>query len=76
MTDTNTDAANITDERAARRFHQITALERQLVLVSNDIALAKAHLKELHESLDGLMHRLRAAARDEGDLPLFDLDGE
>jgi len=66
--------ANITQERAARRFHQIAVLERQLVIKSNDIAAAKDHLKELNEAKDGLLMRLREAARDEGELPLFNLD--
>jgi hypothetical protein len=67
---------NITDERAARRFHQMAVLERQLTLKVGDIAAAKEHLKELNEERDGLVMRLRAAARDEGELPLFDLDGD
>ena len=67
---------NITDERAARRYHQMAILERQLSLKVGDIAAAREHLKELHEERDGLMMRMRAAARDEGELPLFDLDGE
>lgn len=62
---------NITEERAARRFHQMTVLERQIGLKSTEIAGCKEHLKELNEEKDGLMSRLRAAARDEGELPLF-----
>jgi len=65
---------NITQERAARRFHQIAVLERQICIKSADIAAAKDHLKELSESKDGLLMRLREAARDEGELPLFDLN--
>jgi hypothetical protein len=68
--------SNITEERAARRFHQMAVLERQITLVSGDIANAKAHLKELREAKDGLLLRLRTAARDEGELPLFNLDGD
>jgi hypothetical protein len=67
---------NITDERAARRFHQMAVLERQLCLKANELAASKEHTKELSEERDGLVARLRAAARDEGELPLFDLDGE
>lgn len=67
---------NITEERAARRFHQIAVLERQLVIKSNDIAACKDHLKELNEAKDGLLMRLREAARDEGELPLFNLDAD
>jgi hypothetical protein len=65
---------NLTQERAARRFHQIAVLERQLAKKSGDISLAKAHVKELTEEYDGLLARLRTAARDEGELPLFDLN--
>lgn len=67
---------NITEERAARRFHQMAILERQIALKAGELAACKDHLKELTEAKDGLLHRLRAAARDEGELPLFDLDGE
>lgn len=65
---------NITEERAARRFHQMAVLERQLSIKSTEIANCKDHLKTLGEEKDGLMGRLRAAARNEGELPLFDLD--
>jgi hypothetical protein len=66
--------SNITQERAARRFSQIATLERQLAIKLGDITLAKAHVKELQEEADGLMARMRTAARDDGELPLFDLD--
>jgi hypothetical protein len=68
--------ANITDERAARRFHQMAVLERQIAIKSTEIAAAKDHLKDLGEARDGLLARLRAAARDEGELPLFNFDEE
>lgn len=68
------DTRNITEERAARRFHQIAVLERQLALKAGEIASAKAHVKELAEGYDGLLMRLREAARDEGELPLFSMD--
>jgi hypothetical protein len=71
-----TKAANITEERAARRFHQMATLERQLAITMGAIRDCKDHLKELQETRDGQVLRLRAAARDEGELPLFDLDGE
>lgn len=67
--------ANITQERAAQRFAQIATLERQLSQKLNEVHLAKAHVKELSEEADGLMGRIRTAARDDGELPLFDLDG-
>jgi regulator of replication initiation timing len=65
------DTANMTQERAANRFHQIARLERELVAKLGEVAGCKAHLKELNEEADGLMLRVRAAARDEGELPLF-----
>jgi hypothetical protein len=68
--------ANITDDRAARRFHQIAVLERQILLKATEIANVKDHLKDLVEARDGLLARLRAAARDEGELPLFNFDEE
>jgi hypothetical protein len=67
---------DITEERAARRFHQMAVLERQIAIKTGEIAASKDHLKELTESKDGLLLRLRAAARDEGELPLFNLDGD
>jgi hypothetical protein len=65
---------NITEERAARRFHQIAVLERQLQIKASEIASCQDHLKELTKERDGVLGRLRAAARNEGELPLFDLD--
>lgn len=70
-----TSLENITEERAARRFHQIVVIERGISQKSLEIAACKDHLSDLKEEYDGLIHRLRAAARDEGDLPLFDMDG-
>jgi chromosome segregation ATPase len=67
---------NITEERAARRFHQIAVLERQISLKTSELVQCKEHYKELKEEHEGLLQRLRTAARDEGELPLFDLDGE
>ena len=67
---------NITEERAARRFHQIAVLERQLAIKSGELNDCKEHAKELTKEYDGLLARLRTAARDEGELPLFSLDGD
>ena len=67
---------NITQERAAQRFAQIATLEQHLSNTLADVTLAKAHTKELQEVADGLIARIRTAARDDGELPLFDLDGE
>lgn len=68
------DVKNITEERAARRFHQIAVLERQLCLKADEIGRCRDHLKELSKDEDGLLARLRTAARDEGELPLFNFD--
>jgi hypothetical protein len=68
--------SNMTQERASRRFHQMAVLERQIGLKTNEIAECRAHLKELNETFAGLVLRLRAAARDDGELSLFDIDGE
>jgi hypothetical protein len=67
---------NITQERAARRFHQMSVLEREIIIKSDEIATCREHLKELREAYDGLVMRLRTAARDEGELPLFSLEDE
>lgn len=67
--------ANITQERAAQRFAQIATLERHLSLKLAEVVQAKSHAKELQEEADGLIARIRTAARDDGELPLFDLDG-
>ena len=65
---------NITQEHAARRFSQIATLERQLALKLSEIVVSKAHVKELQEEADSLVARMRTAARDDGELPLFDLN--
>jgi hypothetical protein len=67
---------HITESRAARRFHQVAVLERQLARKVAEVNDCVAHLKDLKEEYKGLILRLRAAARDEGELPLFDLDGD
>ena len=68
--------ANMTDERAARRYHQIRQLEREVQTLNVSIASCVDHLKELKTERDGRIKQIRAAARDEGALPLFDLDGD
>lgn len=67
---------NITEERAARRFHQMAVLQRQLQLKRSEMSECKRHYKDLSEEADGLLARMLTAARDEGELPLFDLDSE
>jgi len=66
--------ANITQERAARRFSQIAVLERSLDLKLGELTQAKAHVKELQQEADALMLRIRTAARDDGELLLFEMD--
>jgi hypothetical protein len=64
----------ITQTRTAQRYSQIAELERQLALVLANVATAKMHVKELTEAANGLMQRIRTAARDEGELSLFDIE--
>jgi len=68
------DVENITDERAARRFHQIRHQEQRIAKLDKRIFDAKTKLGTLKEERDGVVAALLAAARDEGDLPLFDLE--
>jgi len=72
---TNLDPANITEDRAARRFHQIRHMEINLSKLDKRIGDAKDKLSSLKESREAQVQAILAAARDEGDLPLFaDLD--
>lgn len=66
--------ANITEEHAARRFHQMRRQEQLIAKVDSKIASAKDKLSALKDERDGYLAALLAAARDEGDCPLFDLD--
>jgi hypothetical protein len=69
------DTGTLTDERAARRFHQMASIERQITIKAGEVSDCAQHLKDLKLEYDGLVGALRTAARDEGDLPLFaDLD--
>ena len=73
--DTNSDPENITEERAARRFHQIRHRDSNLVKLEKRIHDTAERLKTLKEQRVAQIEALREAARDEGDLPLFaDLD--
>lgn len=72
-----TTLADITQERAAQRFHQIASLDRQIEGTLRNIAAMKESLKDLNDHYQGLLLQLRHAARDEGDLPLLSLmEGE
>lgn len=62
---------NITQEKAARRFQQVNVLERQLISKDREIAACEVDLKGLKEERAMLFARMRMAARDEGELPLF-----
>jgi hypothetical protein len=66
--------SNVTEERAARRFHQIRRIESQIAKVDARIVTAKTKLATLKDERESYIAGLMAAARDEGDLPLFDLD--
>lgn len=60
-------------DRKARRYLQIAALERKLASQQKAIRDAKAHVKDLRQEADATFLELRAAARDEGELPLLDM---
>lgn len=67
------------EERAVRRYLQISNLERGVRLtedsieeVQREIDDGEQRLSELRKTKSELMKELRAAARDEGQLPLFD----
>lgn len=65
------DDDELTMEAEARRYEQIRSLERELHAKDVEIANKAAQLKALNKDWDGILARLRAAARNEGDLPLF-----
>lgn len=65
------DRLDITMERASGRFHQIAECEAQLQTLQRRISDKKTEIKTLREQYDGVLSTLRAAARDEGELPLF-----
>jgi hypothetical protein len=58
----------------AKRFQQIADLEGQLAICVAQIDGAKAHLKQLRTRQEDLIASMRAAARNEGALPLFEFD--
>jgi len=62
---------NLTMEAEARRYEQIRGLERRLAEKDLEIRTAKEELKDLNTKWDGILGELRAAARNEGQLPLF-----
>jgi len=66
------DVTNLTQARAAQRFHQMVALERELARVVEDKVACQESLKVLRQDEAALVKRLRKAARDEGELPLFE----
>lgn len=68
----NNDPANITEERAARRYHQIRHMEANLQKLDKKIGDAKTKLSTLKEQREAQVQAMLEAARDEGTLPLFD----
>lgn len=56
-------------DRKARRYLQISELERELTLKQRQIRDAKAHVKDLKGEADAIVLKIREAARDEGELP-------
>lgn len=56
-------------DRQVRRFLQIAELERKLTAQQKAIRDAKAHVKDLQSEVESTILEIRAAARDEGDLP-------
>ena len=69
--ESNHDPANITEERAARRFHQIRHLTESIAKIDAKITAAKDRLSVLKEQREGMLSTILEAANDEGDLPLF-----
>lgn len=65
----------LTMEEEARRYEQIRSLERQLAAKDGEIADLQSDLKDRRKEWEGLLTQLRAAARNEGDLPLFGGEG-
>ena len=69
------DPADITEERAARRFHQMRHMEKAIATLDRRISDKQTELKALKEEREGKLQTMLASARDEGTLPLFeDLD--
>ena len=63
--------ADVPVDRASTRFQQIAAYERRLRQLEALILDLKEQTKAFREEADVMLGKLRAAARDEGDLPLF-----
>ena len=70
--DTNDDPQNITEERAARRFFQMRHMDANLTKLDKRIHDMAERMKVLKEQRVSQIEAMREAARDEGDLPLFD----
>lgn len=68
---TGQDTLDISQDRAASRFHQINALARAYDTKMKEVAAAAERLKTLKGQADGIMETMREAAHDAGDLPLF-----
>ena len=59
------------DERAIKRYVQIRSYEATIARLDDEIAGVKAHLDVLKKDRERILGFLLAAARDEGELPLF-----
>ena len=59
------------DERAIKRYVQIRSYEGTIARLDDEIAGVKAHLDVLKKDRERILGFLLAAARDEGELPLF-----
>lgn len=69
----------ISIDKAARRYLQIKGLEDSISLtessigeVQKELEDCETRLQELRKAKSDLLKSMRAAARDEGELPLFD----
>lgn len=61
----------VPEDRAVRRYVQIRSYERTIARLDDEIAGVKAHLDVLKKDRERILGFLLAAARDEGELPLF-----
>ena len=63
----------MTPEHAARRYRQIADLETKLQVTEAKLLKAKAYIKDVQAEYEGIYTEIRAAARNEGELPLIDM---
>lgn len=70
--DDGQDRLDMAPARAAARFHQIADIEQRLGKLDKKIEEKQDELKALKKRHESTLEELRAAARNEGTLPLFD----